>query len=319
MLTQLTPSLHGLYRAITSTLFPWTVAQWELFSHALVGLVQDPILECINRLLLDIHQEAEANPGAPETFFFCHAFISRYINFGRPLSGYFIVCCVMELQWTILAQALVATSAEGVQYRGPLKEAAAANKAWLSLMKRAAKKMPMEDGATKDTLNSTIRGSLQCFEDLLVQIQDMDVEPPIDTYAWETMSESLVTFISTNGSHRWTDHNPQKLASICSVALGELDPDLYTCLGLLLSDKTPIMDNLVQEAALKAMTVLVQSFPEIAKELVHHLRRFVTSPLPIFEFAFNAEKRSPPPLTAAAKCFGLCIKVGLLFQIVENC
>jgi len=110
----------------------------------------------------------------------------------------------------------------------------------------------------------------------------------------------------------------QKLASICSVALGELDPELYACLGLLLSDKTPIMDNLVQEAALKAMTVLVQSFPEVAKELVHHLRRFVTSPLPIFEFAFNTEKRSPPPLTAAAKCFGLCIKVGFLFKAVKN-
>lgn len=113
-------------------------------------------------------------------------------------------------------------------------------------------------------------------------------------------------------------HTLQKLASICSVALGELDPDLYACLGLLLSDKTPIMDNSVQEAALKAMTVLVQSFPEIAKELVHHLRRFVASPLPIFEFAFNTEKCSPPPFTAAAKCFGLCIKVGLLFEAVEN-
>ncbi|KAI9571413.1 hypothetical protein HD554DRAFT_2187155 [Boletus coccyginus] len=291
VLTQLTPSVHGLYRAITSMLFPWTIVQWQLLSHALATLVQDPILECINRPLLDIHQEAETNPDSSETFYFCHAFITRYINFGRPLSGYFIVCCVMELQWTILAQAVVAVSVEGVQCRGPLKEAAAANKAWLSLMKRAARKLPMEDGATKDTLNSTIRGSLQCFKDLLVQIQDMDIEPPIDTYAWETMSESL------------------KLASICSVALGELDPELYAFLGLLLSDKTPIMDNLVQEAALKATTVLVQSFPEVAKELVHHLRRFVTSPLPIFEFAFNTEKRSPPPLTAAAKCFGLCIKL----------
>ena len=185
-------------------LFPWTVTQWQLLSQALTGLVQDPILECINRLLLDIHQEAEAHPDSSETFFFSHNFITRYINFGRPLSGYFIVCCVMELQWTVLAQALVAVSTEGVQHRGPLKEAAAANKAWLSLMKRSAKKLPIEDGATKDALNSTIRGSLQCFKDLLVQIQDMDIEPPIDTYAWETMSESLVSFISINGKHRWS-------------------------------------------------------------------------------------------------------------------
>jgi len=111
--------------------------------------------------------------------------------------------------------------------------------------------------------------------------------------------------------------------------MGDLDPELYTQLGLLLSDKAPVIDNLVQEAALKSTTVLVQrfvfncrmafttaypflnSFPEIAGELVHHLRRFITSPLPIFEFAFNTEKRAPPPLTAAAKCFALCIKVSL--------
>ncbi|KAF9246393.1 hypothetical protein BU15DRAFT_85159 [Melanogaster broomeanus] len=232
-----------------------------------------------------------ATPRTFMTFLFCHIFISRYISYGRPLSGYFIVCCVMEMQWTVLAQTLVAIPSEGIKYGGSLKEAVAANKAWLTLMKKAAEKLNIEDGETRDFLKSTIKGSLQCFDDLLAQIQDMETEPPVDTYAWETMSESL------------------KLASICSVALGELDSDLYAHLGLLLSDSTPIMDNLVQEAALKAMTVLVQSFPEIAKELVNHLRRFVTSPLPIFEFAFNIEKRAPPPLTAAAKCFGLCIKL----------
>ncbi|KIK92048.1 hypothetical protein PAXRUDRAFT_830328 [Paxillus rubicundulus Ve08.2h10] len=291
VLTQLTPSLHGFYRAITSTLFPWTTTQWRLISQALDGLVQDPVLERINRLLLDIHQEAGGGLETSDTFLFCHTFISRYIARGRPLSGYFIVCCIMEMQWTILAQTLAAVPVEDVKYGEPLREATAANKAWLSLMQKAAQKLNIEDGETQDILLSTIEGSLQCFNDLLAQIQDMETELPIDTCVLETMSESL------------------KLASICSVALGELDSDLYARLGLLLSDSAPIMDNLVQEAALKAMTVLVQNFPEIAKELVNHLRCFVTSPLSIFEFAFNTEKRAPPPLTAAAKCFGLCIKL----------
>ncbi|KAF9227759.1 hypothetical protein BS17DRAFT_726240 [Gyrodon lividus] len=291
VLTQLTPSLHGLYRAITSILFPWTTTQWCLISQALGGLVQDLVLERIDRLLLDIHQEAGGDLETPDTFLFCRTFISRYVAHGRPLSGYFFVCCIMEMQWTVLAQTLTVVPVEGVTYGGPLKEAAAANKAWSSLMQNAAEKLNIEDEGTKNALRSTVEGSLQCFNDLLAQIQDMETELPIDTYALETMSESL------------------KLGSICSAALGELDSDLYACLGLLLSDSTPIMDNLVQEAALKAMTVLVRSFPEIAKELVNHLRRFVTSPLPIFEFAFNTERRAPPPLTAAAKCFGLCIKL----------
>ena len=40
-----------------------------------------------------------------------------------------------------------------------------------------------------------------------------------------------------------------------------------------------------------------------------HLRRYVTSPLAIFEYEFASETRAPPPLAAAAKTLALCIKV----------
>lgn len=56
--------------------------------------------------------------------------------------------------------------------------------------------------------------------------------------------------------------------------MGELDPDLYTRLGLLLSDKTPIIDNLVQEAALKSTTVLVQRLVFITSLLSLNLSNF---------------------------------------------
>lgn len=88
---------------------------------------------------------------------------------------------------------------------------------------------------------------------------------------------------------------------------------------------SPIADGLVQVAALKALTVLVQqyvspltltvsseppfSFPETASSLVSHLRRFVTSPVPTFEYEFVSESRIPAPLYSAAKCLALCIKV----------
>jgi phosphatidylinositol 4-kinase len=95
VLTHFTPSIHGLYRAITSTLYPWTASQWRLLSESLQSLVATPVLERINHLLLDATSIA-----------YCHTFISRYMAFGRPLSGYFTICCVMEMEWTVLAQAL---------------------------------------------------------------------------------------------------------------------------------------------------------------------------------------------------------------------
>ena len=43
--------------------------------------------------------------------------------------------------------------------------------------------------------------------------------------------------------------------------------------------------------------------------MVPHLRRFVTSPLPIFELEFMSDTHASLPLSAAAKCLALCIKL----------
>lgn len=51
--------------------------------------------------------------------------------------------------------------------------------------------------------------------------------------------------------------------------------------------------------------------------MANHLRRFVTSPLPIFEFEFAPGTRTPPPLVAAAKCLALCIDVRLASRILH--
>ncbi|KAF8913519.1 hypothetical protein CPB85DRAFT_1299266 [Mucidula mucida] len=287
ILTQLSPALHGLYRAISSTSFAWNTSQWRQLRERLTDLCSHSNVDRLNRLITDLItlDEEEADY---DTQHFIETFLARYVSRGRPLSGYFIVCCVLETSWTVLAQAL--SPPRTVTYGNP-SEAAAANSAWNSLMKHPALDLEVEDQKTTEMLKSTIQYAMQCFTDLLLQIQDMDTEPPPDTYTWETMSESL------------------KLASICSVALRELDQHLYSRLLLFLSEESPISDNLVQEAALKATTILVQNFPDIASRMATHLRRFVTAPLPIFEFEFASETRAPPPLAAAAKCLAQCIKL----------
>ena len=50
----------------------------------------------------------------------------------------------------------------------------------------------------------------------------------------------------------------QKLSAVCSAALSVLDDNLLTRLKLLLSDQSPLTDNLVQEAALKSIAILVR-------------------------------------------------------------
>lgn len=100
---------------------------------------------------------------------------------------------------------------------------------------------------------------MECFTDLLVQIDEMESAPSQDSYAFETMSESLVSFL---GMEFFTlvliAAMSQKLSAVCSAALSVLDDNLLTRLKLLLSDQAPLADNLVQEAALKSTAILVR-------------------------------------------------------------
>ncbi|KAE9409758.1 hypothetical protein BT96DRAFT_962286 [Gymnopus androsaceus JB14] len=285
VLTQLTPALHGNVQSHQLYLVYMDPSPMGDVSSRLSHICSSDMVDQLNHLINDLIQNSD--PDA-ETLQFIQTFLARYVSRGRPLSGYFIVCCVTETSWTVLAQALAPPP---VTLPGGVSEAAAANKAWNSLMRQAALELDISDKKTVAALNKAIDYAMQCFTDLLVQIEEMDQEPSLDTYAWETMSESL------------------KLASICSVVLRKLDEKLFARLLLLLSDEAPISDNLVQEAALKATTIVVQNFPGRAAQMAAHLRRFVTSPIPIFEFEFASESRAPPPLAAAAKCLALCIRL----------
>lgn len=187
------PTLHGLYRAICSTSFTWTIGQWESLSTQLNALCSSVIVDCLNNLLLDIFRKEDIDVATER---FVQTFVSRYVAQERPLSGYFIVCCVIEAQWTVLAQVLAPPA---VMSSGGVTEAAAANRVWLYLMREAPNPLNLHESRIEDSLKRTIRYSMQCFDDLLAQIEDMESEPSLDTYTWETMSESLVWFFFIRG------------------------------------------------------------------------------------------------------------------------
>jgi hypothetical protein len=59
-------------------------------------------------------------------------------------------------------------------------------------MRHAALELEIKDKKIQNALKVAVEYGMKCFGDLFVQIQEMDSEPSLDTYAWETMSESLV-------------------------------------------------------------------------------------------------------------------------------
>ncbi|KAJ8463246.1 hypothetical protein ONZ51_g10373 [Trametes cubensis] len=285
VLCQYAPCFHGFYRAIISIPFDWSSDEWCSLARHLNMLFEAEVVERLNRLPID----ALSSTGEDiEKIQYMQTLVSRYVSRGRPMSGYFIVCCVIEAQWTILAQVLGrAYSAEDIV--STHEEAEAANIAWRKLLRYGTPGSEFTDDVQRGLLRATMKYALQTFATLLLQIQEMDADPAEDSYCWETMSEGL------------------KLAAVCCAALGELDAGLYDRLKTLLSVDSPIFDNMIQEAALKSTAILVRHFPETAAAMASHLRRFVTSPLSIFEFEFATSAHTPSPLLAAAKCLSLCI------------
>jgi phosphatidylinositol 4-kinase A len=200
-LTEFAPSFHGLYRALISTPFPWSTTDWYNLSASIRALFATDVVERLNRLLVDILKAEDADA---DTLRFIQTLLSRYVGHGRPLTGYFLVCCSIEAQWTVLAQSICVFDDGDVdggdqgtfKQRMPEKEyaeAAAANRAWLALMQGAVETQDDMPTQILEALKLAIAHSMQCFTDFLVQIEDMDQEPSEDSYAWETMSESLVS------------------------------------------------------------------------------------------------------------------------------
>lgn len=155
-------------------------------------LFASTVVERLNNLLID---SARLTEDDPQEEAFVRTLLSRYVASGRPLTGYFVVCCVIEIQGTVLAQTLSLPRDEAPSRA--LEEAAAANTAWMALISRPARVLDIQDESIKINLQNTINSALRCYADLLQQIEELDGDPSIDTYAWETMSESLASFFSS--------------------------------------------------------------------------------------------------------------------------
>lgn len=198
-MAQFAPAFHGFYRALISTPYSWSAKHWTQLSANLNPLFEPSAIESLNRLVAEIIQLEESDPDLMD---FVSSLIARYVSRGRPLSGYFLVCCIIEIQWTVLGQALTSID---TTYTSKIDncEAAAANQAWIGLLESNALEAKPSGNDFLASLRATLTLSMECFSDLLIQIEEMESPPSHDSYAWETMSESLVRgyFLYFNGNN----------------------------------------------------------------------------------------------------------------------
>ena len=153
--------------------------------NASLGLFSAGVVEHLNAALtVDLDQE-------DESIRYSSALLTRYRSSGRPLSGNLIICGLLECYSTILAQALAQGGSKNDTSNsvGPV----AANAAWDALLNAPVMNaLTLSDGV-RESLRWSSSTALQCFTDIIGFAQAMIGDSHADSYAFEILSESLVS------------------------------------------------------------------------------------------------------------------------------
>lgn len=101
-----------------------------------------------------------------------------------------------------------------------------------------------------------------------------------------------------------------KLFTLASLHSRSIDEAHYARLKLLLSEKAPTQQAAVMEFALSCIDALVLNNPSLATSTAIHVRRYATTPLPIFEAEMAGTGLEVPELMiATARCLALCLRL----------
>jgi hypothetical protein len=185
-------------------------------------LFQPSSIDALNHLLIDPTTALASSEASldPFTAQYALALLARYRTSGRPLSGNFVICAGLEIQKTMLSQALsppstlsaaVASSVNVGKTAEPgrMEEipagnnagegAEASNAAWYRLLDgRVAGttdggSRPRAYGEEEKGLRIVLGNAMKCAGEMLVTIGSLKGEPAPDLYPFEVISESLVS------------------------------------------------------------------------------------------------------------------------------
>jgi hypothetical protein len=181
------------------------------------ALFQPSSIDALNHLLIDPTSALSSTEASldPFTSQYALSLLARYRTAGRPLSGNFVICAGLEIQKTMLSQALsppsslptpTASSENAVvkKVEGPGRAEAipagnnagegaeASNAAWYRLLDGGAAGTMRVHGDEGQSLHTVLGNAMRCAGEMLGTIGSLKGEPAPDLYPFEVISESLV-------------------------------------------------------------------------------------------------------------------------------
>lgn len=238
--------------------------------------------------------------------------LESYIRCHRPLSGQFVLCASIEILNNILSQLLAKQISSKVgttmselrtfqSRRQPSEFCTATQCSWNLLM--SAPLEHVERVTVAEGLNVALTLASRTYHGMYHFVCKEQIKCPGKTspelYALELLSETL------------------KLSVLCSVgqtcsdmSRPNVNAEVFARVLSLLSRQANIYEPVLQGAALQSSAVLVMNYSNLVMPMTSQLRRFVTTPLTMFEpFPSQEEGAKPPILMAAAKALGACVTV----------
>lgn len=247
-----------------------------------------------------------------ESFEYRTALLGMYARSYRPFSGQFVLCVAIEILSRILSQLLAGMAspatggiapeiapANGQQLRSVMEDGTVATqRAWDQLLTHPV--AASENPALANALNSVLRMASHAYHDTyrFVLSEQAREQPKISTelYSLELLSESLALCALCNiGQSRANPLN------------SDVDGNVFGRIRLLLSEQANVYEPVLQCSALQSTGAMVMNFPDLVTPMTNQLRRFVTTPLAMFEPPAGREGETSPILITAAKALKACV------------
>ncbi|GAA96782.1 uncharacterized protein L969DRAFT_97129 [Mixia osmundae IAM 14324] len=301
------PAYNGFRRAIATTphtfslssldlLTPFTLDKLEDIDHTLKRA--DSTQTSSFAISLPRFGTSTANQAAQsEDKVWAQIVLDRYETAGRPLSVTMLQLASLQVSAAIVGPALLpsAASAEGPDgMKAGLRATMPADQyVWTTLLENPISVRATADGSARSSIHTAFKLAIdsyaQSLELLSVGLDDGDDEVQPDAYAVDIIVQAL------------------KLATLADLASNENAPhdQLLAVVKKLTSEDAPFYDARIQAIALDALVILMRNYAGLSTKLTTHIRRYVTSPIALFEA--DAGALAPTSLTDAAKTLSIAL------------
>lgn len=274
--TLVLPSLNGCIRAIGEHETVVSMSLYAFSRRLRVFLAPDRlrnIRRAINTVVKIDPKNADVADENLDRYLYARRHLAKYWNSGTPLSANYVVYAILQVL-TKLTAALIADRT-AVKVVDGKYSADHIDDPWEALVQRRIRSTFAVDANLRGELEGCHAVGVQYYSEMKGVVDDFVSKRrdlSTDLYAREGMAVGL------------------NLSTVALIALNKIDEPFINTVADALVEAPHTPDVKVQVAALDAATIHALNLPDISPQMTRIVRRFITTPSPIFDLNVRVKK-----------------------------